>query len=65
VNQTDLCYTSAIELGRLIRARELSPVALVDAVLARIERLNPKLTAYLTLTADHARELARASEGRR
>ena len=64
MNQTDLCYTPAIELGRLIRARELSPVELADAVLARIERLNPKLNAYLTVTADHARELARASEGR-
>jgi len=64
VNPTDLCYTSAIELGRLIRARELSPVEVADAVLTRIERLNPKLNAYLTVTADPARELARASEGR-
>ncbi|PYM61850.1 MAG: amidase [Candidatus Rokuibacteriota bacterium] len=64
MNPTDLCYTSAIELGRLIRARELSPVEVADAVLTRIERLNPKLNAYLTVTADHARELARASEGR-
>ncbi len=33
-------------------------------MLARIERLNPKLNAYLTVTADHARELARAAEAR-
>ena len=33
-------------------------------MLARIERLNPKLNAFLTVTADHARELARAAEAR-
>ena len=64
MNVTDLCYTPATELGRLIRARTLSPVELTDVVLARIERLNPKLNAYLTVTADHARELARAAEAR-
>jgi Asp-tRNA(Asn)/Glu-tRNA(Gln) amidotransferase A subunit family amidase len=60
----DLCYAPATELGRLIRARQLSPVELTEAVLSRIERLNPRLHAFLTVTADHARELARASEGR-
>ena len=64
MNATDLCYTPATELGRLIRARTLSPVELADAVLARIDRLNPKLHAYLTVTADHARELAKAAEAR-
>ena len=64
VDATDLCYTSAIDLGRMIRSRELSPVELTDAVLARIERLNPKLNAFLTVTADLAREQARASEAR-
>ena len=64
MNAIDLCYTPATELGRLIRTKKLSPVELADAVLARIERLNPTLCAYLTVTADHARELARASEAR-
>ena len=64
MDATDLCYTSAIDLGRMIRSRELSPVELTDAVLARIERLNPKLNAFLTVTADLAREQARASEAR-
>ena len=64
MDATDLCYTSASELGHLYRSRELSPVEATDAVLARIERLNPKLNAYLTVTADLAREQARASEAR-
>lgn len=64
MNATDLCYTPATELGHLYRAKKLSPVELTDAVLARVERLNPKLNAYLTVTADHAREVARAAEAR-
>src|SRR5262249_8077636 len=61
---TDLCFTPATELGRLIRARSLSPVELADAVLDRIEKLNPVVGAYLTLSADLAREQARAAEAR-
>src|SRR6185369_12161247 len=64
MNATDLSYTPALELGKLYRAKKLSPVEVTDTALARIERLNPKLNAYLTVTADHARELARAAEGR-
>jgi Asp-tRNA(Asn)/Glu-tRNA(Gln) amidotransferase A subunit family amidase len=64
VDATELCFTSAIDLGRMIRSREVSPVEIADAALARIERLNPRLNAFLTVTADRAREEARASEGR-
>jgi Asp-tRNA(Asn)/Glu-tRNA(Gln) amidotransferase A subunit family amidase len=64
VDATELCYTSASDLGTLYRSRELSPVEVTEAVLARIERLNPKLNAFLTVTADVAREQARASEAR-
>src|SRR5262249_2623423 len=52
------------ELGKLYCARSLSPVEVTEAALTRIERLNPKLNAYLTVTASHARELARAAEAR-
>jgi Asp-tRNA(Asn)/Glu-tRNA(Gln) amidotransferase A subunit family amidase len=55
---------SAIELANRYRTRELSPVEVVDALLARIERLNPRLNAFLTVTADHARQAAQASEAR-
>jgi Asp-tRNA(Asn)/Glu-tRNA(Gln) amidotransferase A subunit family amidase len=64
VNATDLCYTSALDLGRMIRAREVSPVEIAEAVLARIERLNPTLNAFLTVTPDLALEQARAAEQR-
>ena len=58
----ELCFLPATELRRRYRARELSPVEVVDAVLARIERLQPVLNAYVTVTADLAREQARTAE---
>ena len=64
MDATDLCFTPATELSRLIRTRQLSPVELTNAVLGRIERLNPVLNAFLTVTADAARREARAAEGR-
>ena len=64
MDATELCYTPATELGRRIRRRELSPVEVADAVQARLERLNPRLSAFLTVTADLAREAAWAAEQR-
>jgi Asp-tRNA(Asn)/Glu-tRNA(Gln) amidotransferase A subunit family amidase len=64
VDATELCFTPATELRRLIDSGELSPVELTEAVLARIERLNPTLNAFLTVTANLAREEARAAEQR-
>ncbi|HKV44713.1 MAG TPA: amidase family protein [bacterium] len=61
---TDLCYTPAVELRRLIRARQLSPVELTEAMLGRIDRLNPMLNAFITVTPDLARKEARAAEAR-
>ncbi len=61
---TDLCFTPAIELGRLVRSRQLSPVELVDTILERIEQLNPALNAFVTVTADLAREQAESAEAR-
>ncbi|MGE0716111.1 MAG: amidase [Alphaproteobacteria bacterium] len=48
--------------GRAIRAGKLSPVALTEATLARIARLQPRLGAFITVTADLALEQARAAE---
>lgn len=64
MDSTELAYTPATELGRLIGAKQVSPVEIAEAVLARIERLNPRLNAFLTVTADHAQDLARAAEAR-
>ena len=47
-----------------IRAKKLSPVELVEAHLAQIARLNPKLNAFVFLDAEDARRQARAAEAR-
>src|SRR6266852_5141381 len=60
--QDDLCWLSALELAAQIRAKKISPVEVVDAVLARIERMNPTLNAFCTLTVDEARDAAQAAE---
>jgi Asp-tRNA(Asn)/Glu-tRNA(Gln) amidotransferase A subunit family amidase len=59
---TELCWTSATELAGLIRRKAVSPVEVVDAVLERIERVNPSINAYVTVTAEAARAAARAAE---
>jgi aspartyl-tRNA(Asn)/glutamyl-tRNA(Gln) amidotransferase subunit A len=61
-NSDDLCWLPASELAPAIKRRKLSPVELMKAVLARIERLNPRLNAFVTLTADQAMKDARAAE---
>jgi aspartyl-tRNA(Asn)/glutamyl-tRNA(Gln) amidotransferase subunit A len=58
----DLAFTPATELAALIRSKKLSPVELTRAVLDRIERLNPTLNAFCTVTADTALAAARAAE---
>jgi len=58
----ELCWLSATELAGLIRRKKVSPVEVVDAVLDRIERVNPRLNAYVTVTAESARKAAKAAE---
>ena len=53
---TDLTLAEAAEA---IHARRLSPLELADAHLARIARVNPRLNAYVTVTAERARDDAR------
>jgi aspartyl-tRNA(Asn)/glutamyl-tRNA(Gln) amidotransferase subunit A len=57
-----LCYTPATELARAVREKQLSPVEITQAVLERIEALNPRLNAFCTLTAEEALAAARAAE---
>ena len=58
----DLCYTPAVELAQLIHDKELSPVEVVDAFIERIDAVNPKLNAYVTLHHDQARAAAKRAE---
>lgn len=59
---TALHDLTAAEAARLIRAGTVSPVALTDALLARIERSQPTLRAFVTVDAAGARAAAQAAE---
>ncbi len=58
----DLCELGVYELARLYREKQISPVEVVKAHLARCDRLNPVLNAFLVVLKDSAMEAARASE---
>ena len=58
----DLAYAGVRELGRRFRARTLSPVELITVLLRRIERLDPTLHAFVTVTPDRAMTDAKAAE---
>ncbi len=62
MSSAELCFIPATELARLIRARQISPVELTRAVLERVERLNPIVNAFCTVTADAALAAAREAE---
>lgn len=58
---SDLVYSDATELARLIRARQVSPVAVVQAYLDRIAAIDPKLNAIVTVN-EAALDEARKAE---
>jgi len=59
---SELTFLSAVSMAEQIRQKKLSPVELVEAHLARIEKLNPKLNAFVQLDVKGARREARAAE---
>lgn len=62
MDATDACYLSAVDLRENYRSGNLSPVEVAEAVLARIERLEPSINAFITVTPELAMENARAAE---
>jgi aspartyl-tRNA(Asn)/glutamyl-tRNA(Gln) amidotransferase subunit A len=55
-------YDSISELSNRIHAQKVSPVEVVDACLKRINTLNPKLNAFITLLGNEARDQAKLAE---
>ena len=62
-NLNELAYLDATALAELVQKKEVKPIELVDATIARIERLNPELNAVITPMYDQAREAAEADPG--
>jgi amidase len=57
----DLCFTPATELVRLYHARKVSPLEVMQAILARIDQVNPAVNAYVTVAREGALRAARAA----
>src|SRR5688572_29081855 len=58
----DPCFLPATRLAAMIAARAISPVEVMEAVLARAERLDPLLNPFALRLFDAARAAARAAE---
>ena len=54
-----LAFSSAHELARRVRDRKIGALELLDAHLARVERLNPRINAVVVQRAEEARRIAR------
>ncbi len=57
-----LCFTSAVEMSRLIRAKKLSAREALAEHLKQIERVNPKVNAIVTLVPEMASAAAAAAD---
>src|SRR3954466_5991566 len=55
-------YLTIAEAARLIAAKELSPVELLDSRLQRIERVDGQLNSFIRVLTDEARKTARTAE---
>jgi aspartyl-tRNA(Asn)/glutamyl-tRNA(Gln) amidotransferase subunit A len=62
MDKSNLHYRTAADLAQAIRRRELSPVEVTEATLARIERSQPVLNAFISVCHEQARAAARAAE---
>ncbi len=60
----DLAFATIAEISALLAQRKISPVDITNLFLERIEKYNPVLNAYLTITRDGALAAARESEKR-
>ena len=60
-NLDEIVFGSLVEMGNLVRAKKISPAELVDAHIARIERANPQLNAFVHMAFDQARAEARGA----
>src|SRR5713226_6913306 len=58
----ELAYLKVHEATALLRRREISAVEFVDAVLERIQAVEPRVQSYITVTESIAREQAQAAD---
>ena len=62
VERSEIPFLTAARLGQLLRTREVSPVEATEAYLERIDRVDPAINSYITVTHEEARQAAREAE---
>ena len=62
MGETDVVFQSVAELSRLIKSKQVSPVEVTEAYLTRIDNLDFKFNAYLTVCRQQALNQARQAE---
>lgn len=62
MNKTDMDFMPATEMIAAIKKKTLSPREIVEALLARVEKINPKVNAYCTVVPEMALEAAKKAE---
>ena len=60
--ETPLHFKTIVEMASLIKSKEISPVEVTEAALARINQKDPQYKSYATVMADQATATARAAE---
>jgi aspartyl-tRNA(Asn)/glutamyl-tRNA(Gln) amidotransferase subunit A len=59
---SEAAWRSALEIAALVRSKQISALEVTEAVLARIDALNPRLNAFCLVAADEARRAAREAD---
>ena len=62
MDELEICTMPALEMRNAIKAKKLSPVEVMEPVLRRIDRLNPKTNAYCTVVHESAMTGAKQAE---
>ncbi|MDH3476158.1 MAG: amidase family protein, partial [Rhodospirillales bacterium] len=64
MSDNELCYLSAVEALERFKTRKLSPVELMQALIARAEAVEPRINAFPMTNFERAVEQARAAEAK-
>ncbi len=62
LNKEDICFMSAWEMREKIKSQDLTSQEITEAIIERIDKLNPIINAYCTPTFDIARDMAKNAD---
>jgi len=62
MNKEEICFMSAVDMAEAIKNGEETSSEILEVFIERIEKINPIINAYCTLTFDMAREMAKKAD---